>query len=145
MWREEPTWQMGQNPPLAFIWSVEGVFPYLHTRKLFRRAVSWDHEQGFGSGFNQVSGSGSGSRRAKWPTKVEKIKKFQVLKCWMLSFRAEDFFCNLDVIYGGLRIGKFSVADPDPGSGAFLTPPDPGSRIPDPKPIYLRAYWKFFG
>jgi hypothetical protein len=42
-----------------------------------------------------------------------------------------------------------SVADPDPGSGAFLTPgsgirnrifPVPGSRIPDPKPIYLRAY-----
>ncbi len=41
-----------------------------------------------------------------------------------------------------------SVADPDPGSGAFLTTgsgirnriiPDPGSRIPDPKPIFLRA------
>jgi hypothetical protein len=41
-----------------------------------------------------------------------------------------------------------SVADPDAGSGAFLTPgsgigffriPDPGSRIPDPKPIHLRA------
>ncbi len=41
-----------------------------------------------------------------------------------------------------------SVADPDPGSGAFLTPgsgfrngffPDPGSRIPDPKHIILRA------
>ncbi len=41
-----------------------------------------------------------------------------------------------------------SVADPDPGSGAFLTPgsgirnrffPDPGSRIPDPKPILLRV------
>ncbi len=47
------------------------------------------------------------------------------------------------------------VADPDPGSGAFLTPgsgirnrffpdpgsriSDPGSRIPDPKPICLRA------
>jgi hypothetical protein len=36
-----------------------------------------------------------------------------------------------------------------PGSGAFLTPgsgirnrffPDPGSRIPDPKPIFLRAW-----
>ncbi len=36
----------------------------------------------------------------------------------------------------------------DPGSGAFLTPgsgiwnrffPDPGSRIPDPKPILLRV------
>jgi hypothetical protein len=46
-------------------------------------------------------------------------------------------------------IGDGSVADPDPGSGAFLTPesgirnrffPDSGSRIPDPKPIYLRAY-----
>ncbi len=36
-----------------------------------------------------------------------------------------------------------SVADPDPGSGAFLTP-GPGSvlgffRIPDHKPISLRA------
>jgi hypothetical protein len=38
-----------------------------------------------------------------------------------------------------------SVADPDPGSGAFLTPgsgigvfPDPGSRIPDPgSQIYI--------
>jgi hypothetical protein len=42
-----------------------------------------------------------------------------------------------------------SVADPDPGSGigAFLTP---GSgkgffRIPDPKSIFLRAYYQFFG
>jgi hypothetical protein len=43
----------------------------------------------------------------------------------------------------------FSVADPDPGSGAFLTPgsgiQDPGSgigffRIPDPKTIFLRAF-----
>ncbi len=42
-----------------------------------------------------------------------------------------------------------SVAGPDPGSGAFLTPgsgirnrffPDLGSRILDPKPIYFRAY-----
>jgi hypothetical protein len=43
---------------------------------------------------------------------------------------------------------RSSVADPDPGSGAFLTSgfgirnryfPDPGSRIPDPLPIFLRA------
>jgi hypothetical protein len=42
----------------------------------------------------------------------------------------------------------------DPGSGAFLTPgsgirnrffPDPGSRIPDPKCIFFKAYWQFFG
>jgi hypothetical protein len=40
------------------------------------------------------------------------------------------------------------IRNGDPGSGAFLTPgsgiqngffPDPGSRIPDPKPILLRA------
>ncbi len=31
-------------------------------------------------------GSGSGSRRAKWPTKIQKVKKFQVLKWLMLSF-----------------------------------------------------------
>jgi hypothetical protein len=35
-----------------------------------------------------------------------------------------------------------SVADLDPGSGAFLTP---GSGIPDPKPIFLRAWWQFLG
>jgi hypothetical protein len=42
-----------------------------------------------GSGFNQVSGSGSAPEiypdpgGQKCPKKVEKIKKFQVLKCWM--------------------------------------------------------------
>jgi hypothetical protein len=35
-----------------------------------------------------------------------------------------------------------SVADPDPGSGAFLTP---GSGIPDPKTILLRLFDNFFG
>jgi hypothetical protein len=52
---------------------------------------------------------------------------------------------HLSLFYG---IGKSSVGDPDPGSGAFFTPgsgirngffPDPGSRIPDPKPIFVRA------
>ncbi len=32
------------------------------------------------------SQSGSGSMRAKGHTKVEKITKFYVLKCWMFSF-----------------------------------------------------------
>ncbi len=49
---------------------------------------------------------------------------------------------------------KYSVADLDPGSGIrCLFDPwirDPGSgigffRIPDPKSIYLGAYWKIFG
>ncbi len=43
---------------------------------------------------------------------------------------------------------EISVADPDPGSGAFWTL-DPGSgigffRIPDPKTIFLWAFWHFF-
>ncbi len=36
----------------------------------------------------------------------KKIKKFNVLECWMFFLRAEGFFCNLDVLYGGLGIGK---------------------------------------
>jgi hypothetical protein len=52
-----------------------------------------------------------------------------------------------------------SVADPDPGSGAFLTPgsgirngffPDPGSRISDPgsrmpRPYFEELFDNFFG
>ncbi len=52
-------------------------------------------------------------------------------------------FVNVDV--------ASSVADPDPGSGAYLTP-DPGSgvgffRIPDsdPKPIFWELEWQCFG
>jgi hypothetical protein len=55
--------------------------------------------QCFGSGFIQVSGSVSGfgirirnpdpdPRGQKLPTKVEKIKKVHVLKCWMFSFES---------------------------------------------------------
>jgi hypothetical protein len=48
----------------------------------------------------------------------------------------------------------YSVVDPDPGSGAFLTPgsgirnrffPDTGSRIPDPKPIFWEFSDNFLG
>ncbi len=35
-----------------------------------------------------------------------KFVKVHVLKCWMASFRAEGFFYNLDILYGGLGIGK---------------------------------------
>jgi hypothetical protein len=54
--------------------------------------------------------------------------------------------CGLAMLGCGAAI---SVSDPDPGSGAFLTPgsgirnrffPDPGSRIPDPKTIFLRPF-----
>jgi hypothetical protein len=46
--------------------------------------------------------SGSESRRARRPIKIEKVKKFHVLKCW----KAEGFSCSLDVLYGGLGISK---------------------------------------
>jgi hypothetical protein len=39
-----------------------------------------------GSGFYQVSGYVSGSRRQKLTNKGEKITKFHVLKCWVFSF-----------------------------------------------------------
>jgi hypothetical protein len=39
-----------------------------------------------GSGFNHVSGSGFGSRRATMTHKSRKIQKFHVLKCWLFSF-----------------------------------------------------------
>ncbi len=67
---------------------------------------------------NQGCGSGSGldpdsigsvdpdPGGQKWPSKVEKNFKVHVLKCWMASFRAEGFFCNLNVLNGGLGIGK---------------------------------------
>jgi hypothetical protein len=57
---------------------------------------------------------------------------------------------QIDIFEISVKIQIFySVADPDPGSGSFLTPgsgirnrffTDPGSRIPDPKSIFLRAY-----
>ncbi len=37
----------------------------------------------------------------------EKIKKFNVLECWMFFLRAEGFFCNLDILFGGLGIGNW--------------------------------------
>jgi hypothetical protein len=49
------------------------------------------------------SESGSGSRRAKMTHKSrKKFVKVHVLKYWMAS---EGFFCNLDILYGGLGIG----------------------------------------
>jgi hypothetical protein len=40
----------------------------------------------------------------KMTHKSRKSKKFHVWKCWKFSFGAEGFFCNLDVLYGGLGI-----------------------------------------
>jgi hypothetical protein len=72
-----------------------------------------------------------------------------------LEVRVEKDNTTFDIRIGwstddsGMMLGKLRVmcivADPDPGSGAFLTlDPDPGSgigffRIPDPNPIFFRA------
>ncbi len=87
--------------------------------------------------------------------------------CMLYRFSTQNS-CNFNLLtpivancfffLGELSVDKgfynSSVAAPDPGSGAFLTPgsgirnrffPDPGSRIPDPKPTCLRAKWQFFG
>jgi hypothetical protein len=69
-----------------------------------------------GSGFNRVSVSGSGfgirlriqegkNGRAKMTHKSrKKFVKVHVLKCWMASLEMKS--CNLDILYGGLGIGK---------------------------------------
>jgi hypothetical protein len=49
----------------------------------------------------------SGSRRAKSTHKNrKKINKFHFLKCWISLLRTENFFCSLNVLYGGLGIIK---------------------------------------
>ncbi len=70
--------------------------------------------QGFGSGFNQVSGSGSGSvfgsgsrrtKMKKWATKAEIFfRNFMFWSAGCSFLRAEVIFCNSDVLYGGLVI-----------------------------------------
>ncbi len=68
-----------------------------------------------GSGFNWVSvsgfvfGTGSGFRRTKMTHKNrKKLRNFMYWSAGSLCslLRAEGFFCNMDVLYEGLRIGK---------------------------------------
>jgi hypothetical protein len=42
----------------------------------------------------------------KWPTKEEVFLKFMFWSVGWPLLRAEGFFCNLDVLYGCLGIGK---------------------------------------
>jgi hypothetical protein len=47
----------------------------------------------------------------KWPTEVEKIKEiscFEVLDVLFWELKA-TYFCSLDVLYGGLGIGKLLI------------------------------------
>jgi hypothetical protein len=53
------------------------------------------------------SESGSESRRAKMTHKSrKKLVKFMFLSVGWPLLRAEGFFYNLDILYGGLGIGK---------------------------------------
>ncbi len=45
-------------------------------------------------------------QEGKMTHKSRNFLKVPVFKCWWPLLRAEGFFCNLDVLYGGLRIGK---------------------------------------
>ncbi len=58
-----------------------------------------------GSGFNRVRDSDPDPGGQKWPTKIEKkIEKFMFWSVGWPLLRAEGFFCNLNVLYGGLGI-----------------------------------------
>jgi hypothetical protein len=48
-------------------------------------------------------------RGQKLPTKVEMFSKLHVLSVGWPLLRAEGFFCNLDVLYGGLGISKLQL------------------------------------
>ncbi len=57
--------------------------------------------------FTNVSGSESGSRRSKMTHKSSnKLRNFMFWSTGCSLLRAEGFFCNLDVLYGGFGIGK---------------------------------------
>ncbi len=98
--------------------------------------------------------AGSGSRRSRWPTKHEKVKKFHVLECWRFSFegwRPRDQkstssavkFYNFWSSKPYIRIQnwirnsfdqkcriRMEFAPQCCGSGIFI--PDPNFSIPDP-------------
>jgi hypothetical protein len=59
-----------------------------------------------GSGLNRVSGSGFGIRIKEGKIEPQKEKLLMFGSDGWPLLRAEGFFCNLDVLYGGLGIGK---------------------------------------
>jgi hypothetical protein len=80
---------------------------------------SWLGNQGCGSGSqldpdsigsvdsDPYTESGSGSRRAKITHKSRKyLRNFMFWSAGCSFLRPEGFFCNLDVLYGGLGMGK---------------------------------------
>ncbi len=74
-------------------------------RREGRQAVT--HRQGSVSGSGLIWVAGSESRRAKMAHKNR--KKYIIFMFWSAGWsllRADGFFCNLDVLYGGLGISK---------------------------------------
>ncbi len=92
------------------------------------------------------SESGSGSRRAKKKLqKQNKFKKFHVWSAGCSHFRAEGFFCSLEILYGGLGIGKLFFHPKKfffCFSSTFFSTfghKNPGSRMdPYPDPDWIR-------
>ncbi len=99
---------------MAFVGEVRALTRALSSRK--ELAVSLTSsllatQAGLRIRINRVSGSGS--RSAKMNHKSRKI--FFNSSCFELLdglLRAKGFFYNLDVLYGGLGIGKFFSLDP---------------------------------
>ncbi len=135
-WPRDPSWVFsGSRIPdpnpyfwelLTILWSVADPDPDPPNAHVFGPP-----ESGSGS-ISQRYGSGSFYHQAK------PVRKTLIPTAMWLLF---DFLSL-----------KISVADTDPGSGAFLTLdpvpgsgigfswiPDLGSRIPDPNPIFFRA------
>jgi hypothetical protein len=119
-----------------------------HNGSLFQQTLT-DKNQYFVSGFHQVSGSvprswfGIRTRirnpdpgGQKWPTKTEKnLRNFIFWSAGCSLLRAEGFFCSLDILLGGLGIGKldrindFKTQNRPVGTWAWVWPQVP-SRPP---------------
>ncbi len=89
---------------------------------------------------------GSGSRRAKIThrIKISEISCFEVLDVLFFE-RAEGFFCNLDVLNGGLGIGKLQFLKKKKWNFfsavnffQFLVIKTPSGLDPDPDPNWIR-------
>ncbi len=56
--------------------------------EMYRKLQVFSRKQCFGSGMDpdSIRSVDPNPGEQKWPTKMEKVKKFNGLKCWMFSF-----------------------------------------------------------
>jgi hypothetical protein len=105
---------------LSFLLFVCILCKKIYLARLKNVALYLCRRQCFGSGIGlglgpdcQLSGSTSGSGYRRTKTTHKNRKKLSNLMFWSVGcylLRGEGFFCSLDVLYGGLGIGKLQFS-----------------------------------